>query len=242
MTIFNFLLNRQARSEKLGRYIREIVYGGNDGIVTTFAVVAGTVGANLPHSIIIVLGLANLFADGLSMATGAYLSEKSDIAQKNRTREEELVRIKKARVSQEKVVRVHLEGQGFHGADLKKAVATVTADEKVWLDTVMLAKHGHTSEDDSNPLADGLMTFCSFVFFGAIPLLPYFFGVPDASRFIVAIAGTFISLALLGGARSYVTHEKPWRGPLEIVFVGALGAIVAYLIGYIFKVAFAVQL
>ncbi len=241
MSFVTLLTSGRSRPE-LGRYIREIVYGGNDGIVTTFAVVAGTVGANLPDSIIIVLGLANLFADGLSMATGAYLSEKSDIAQKQRTRTEEGVRLRTDRAAQEAVVRDHLEKQGFHGADLASATTPVMADEKAAIDTVMLAKHGHTSDEDSSPLTDGVMTFCSFVLFGAIPLLPYFFTVSENRRFGVAVIGTFVALALLGGARSFVTREKPWRGPLEIVFVGVLGAIVAYLIGYAFKAAFAVGL
>ncbi len=242
MSFFTLLPGWHTRSPDLGRYIREIVYGGNDGIVTTFAVVAGTVGANLPHSIIVILGLANLFADGLSMATGAYLSEKSDIAQKRRTRAEEQTRLTTDTAAQTAVVKAHFQAQGFRGADLQKAVTVVTSRNKTWLDTVMLAKHGHSSDEASNPVTDGVMTFCSFVFFGAIPLLPYFFGVRDEQRFGVAIAGTFLALALLGGARSYVTREKLYRGPLEIVFVGALGALVAYLIGYAFKTAFQVAI
>lgn len=59
---------QEHHGHKLGAYIREIVYGGNDGIVTTFAVVAA-----LPHYVVIILGLANLVADVPSMATGAYL-------------------------------------------------------------------------------------------------------------------------------------------------------------------------
>lgn len=235
------LLTTREGVEKLGPYIREIVYGGNDGIVTTFAVVAGTVGANLPHSIIIVLGLANLFADGLSMATGAYLSEKSDIAQNSRLRQEEAALLAADPETQASVIRAHLAGQGFAGVDLRKATATVMADKAAALDTVMLAKHGHAGDEGSNPLADGLMTLCSFVFFGSIPLLPYFFAVDEGQRFNVAIAGTFAALALLGAARSVVTREKLYRGPLEIVFVGAIGAIVAYLIGYAFKAAFQVN-
>ncbi len=241
MSLTKFLAARGG-TEKLGPYIREIVYGGNDGIVTTFAVVAGTVGANLPHSIIIVLGLANLFADGLSMATGAYLSEKSDIAQNQRLRREEAALLKADRKTQEAVVRAHLAAQGFAGENLQKATTVMMTDDRSALDMVMLAKHGHAGDEGSSPLADGLMTLCSFVFFGAIPLLPYFFTIGAEHRFSVAIAGTFVALALLGAARSIVTREKLYRGPLEIVFVGALGAIVAYLIGAAFKTAFQVSL
>jgi VIT1/CCC1 family predicted Fe2+/Mn2+ transporter len=61
-----------------GKYLREIVYGGLDGTVTTFAVMAGATGANLPSKVIIILGLANLFADGFSMAMGSYMGERSE--------------------------------------------------------------------------------------------------------------------------------------------------------------------
>lgn len=63
----------------LERYLPELVYGGFDGCITTFAVVAGSVGANLESSIIIVLGLANLLADGFAMSIGAYLSTKATV-------------------------------------------------------------------------------------------------------------------------------------------------------------------
>ncbi|RDZ66244.1 hypothetical protein C5B90_07845 [Haloferax sp. Atlit-12N] len=64
--------------ESSGRYLPELIYGANDGIVTTFAVVAGVAGASLSPSIVIVLGFANLFADGFSMGMSNYLSERSE--------------------------------------------------------------------------------------------------------------------------------------------------------------------
>lgn len=66
---------------RIDKYLPEFVYGGIDGTVTTFAVVAATVGAGLSSSIIIILGLANLIGDGISMAISAYLSAKSEQAQ-----------------------------------------------------------------------------------------------------------------------------------------------------------------
>lgn len=235
-------LTEERHGHRLGAYIREIVYGGNDGIVTTFAVVAGTMGADLPHSIVIVLGLANLLADGLSMATGAYLSEKSDQAQWQRIKREEAKEIETMPDMESAEVRRYFAGLGFSGADLDRAVGIVTSDKKRWVDVMMVAEHGFTGGEDSSPLLDGVMTFVSFSFFGAIPLIPYFLGVPEEHRFTVAIIGTAVALVLLGAARSYVTKEKMYRGPLEIVFVGALGAVVAYAVGVLFKSAVGVAL
>jgi len=220
---------------RLGAYIREIVYGGNDGIVTTFAVVAGTVGADLPHVIVIILGLANLFADGLSMATGAYLSEKSEQAQWKRIRGEEMKEVETIPDMERAEVSDYLVKLGFAGADLERAVQIVTSNKDRWVDVMMVAEHGYAGDEDSKPLLDGIMTFLSFSMFGVIPLLPYLFHVPDEQRFVVAIIATAIALVLLGGARSYVTKEKLYKGPLEIVFVGALGAIVAYAVGVFLK-------
>jgi len=70
------MLSRQIRKNER-KYLPEFVYGGIDGAVTTFAVVAGAVGASLGPSVILILGFANLFADGFSMAVSNYLSTKS---------------------------------------------------------------------------------------------------------------------------------------------------------------------
>lgn len=227
----------ERHGHRFGRFIREIVYGGNDGIVTTFAVVAGTAGADLPHYVVIILGLANLLADGLSMATGAYLSEKSDHAQWQRVQKEEMQEVDDHPAMEREEVRAYLASLGFEGASLAHATDVVTKDRETWVKVMMIAEHGYVGSEDSHPLLDGLMTFLSFTIFGSIPLLPYVLSINVEQRFNVAIVGTFVALLLLGAARSYVTREKIYRGPLEIVFVGALGAFVAYGIGFLLRSA-----
>lgn len=71
--------------ESSGRYLAEVIYGANDGIVTTFAVVSGVAGAALNPSIVLILGAANLFADGFSMGMSNYLSEQSERAYREAT-------------------------------------------------------------------------------------------------------------------------------------------------------------
>lgn len=219
----------------LGPYIQDVVYGGNDGIVTTFAVVAGTVGADMPHYIVIILGLANLLADGTSMATGAYLSLKSERDQYRRIRREELEEIDEIPDIEREEIRIIYEHKGFSGKSLDTAVETITADKDRWADTMMLEEHGLTLESTDKPFLHGMMTLISFVIFGAIPLIPYVFGAARDSRFVIAIWSTVVALFLLGLTRSIVTRERIWRGPIEIMSVGALGAIVAYAIGVMLK-------
>lgn len=228
-------LSEDRHGSRLGPVIHDIVYGGNDGIVTTFAVVAGTVGADLPHYVVIILGFANLFADGVSMATGAFLSIKSEMDQYFRLRKEELKEIEEVPDMEEEEIRVAYAKKGFSGANLDMIVKTITSDKKRWADEMMLTEHGITEDSASQPLLHGFMTFASFLVFGSVPLLPFVFGIDATDRFVVAGVSAFFALVLLGFTRSIVTKERLFRGPLEIVSVGALGAIVAYFVGVMLK-------
>jgi vacuolar iron transporter family protein len=117
--------------------IEEFVYGATDGAVTTFAVVAGVVGAALSPSIILILGFANLFADGFSMAVGNYLGAKSqkEFIEKKRRREEwEIDNL----VEQEKQeIKDIYTQKGFKAELLNEIVNVITARRKVWIDTMM---------------------------------------------------------------------------------------------------------
>lgn len=219
----------------LGEFIHDVVYGGNDGIVTTFAVVAGTMGADLPRYIVIILGLANLFADGSSMATGAYLSLRAERDQYKRIRKEEAKEIDEDPEVEREEVREYFANRGIAGKNLSSLVDIITGNREVWLDVMMHTEHGMTEETGSRPVLHGFITFLSFVIFGAIPLIPYMFPFAQEQRFSVSIVSTLFALLILGLTRSIVTRENLIRGPLEIVSVGALGAVVAYIVGVLLK-------
>lgn len=232
----------ELHGHRLGSVIQDIVYGGNDGIVTTFAVVAGAMGAGLPRYIVIILGLANLLADGISMATGAYLSLRSQRDQYRRILREELQEIEDHPDLEREEIREFFAKKGFSGADLDRVTAVITNNNTVWADTMMHAEHGLTEESTNKPVLHALMTFVSFQIFGAIPLLPYLFTIPLEQRFTVAVISTGLALALLGFTKSWITREPLWRGPIEIVSVGAAGAFVAYGIGVLLKSTIGVAL
>lgn len=225
----------ELHGHRLGNVIQDIVYGGNDGIVTTFAVVAGTMGAGLPRYIVIILGLANLLADGISMATGAYLSLRSERDQFKRIRREELEEIEDHPDLEREEIREFFSKKGFSGEDLERVTAVITKDKTVWADTMMHAEHGLTTQSTAQPVLHALTTFLSFQLFGIIPLLPYLFSIPPDARFTVAVISTAAALLLLGFTKSWVTKENLLRGPIEIVSVGAAGAFVAYGIGVLLK-------
>ncbi len=219
----------------IGSYIQDIVFGGNDGIVTTFAVVAGTMGAELPHYIVIILGLANLLADGTSMGTGAYLSKRSERDNYERLRKEELQEIEDDPEIEAEEVRQMYRKKGFEGTDLERAVEIITSNKERWAEIMLNEEHHMTKEASDRPVVHGLLTFASFAIFGAIPLIPYLIITSSDARFPVAIVSTFFALVLLGIAKSKITRENILRGPMEIVSVGALGAFVAYGVGVLLR-------
>ena len=219
----------------LAPFIQDIVYGGIDGIVTTFAVVSGSEGAALPNYIVIILGYANLFADGLSMGVGNFLSIRSERDNYERLHKEELKEIREDPSIEREEVREIYTRKGFTGAELDMVVSRITADERIWAETMMLEEHGMSPEEAKYPWLHGVVTFISFIIFGSIPIFPYVVDVPLPLRFSIAIASTGVALALLGFLRSWVTRERLFWGPIEIVGLGAITATVAYFVGVVLK-------
>ena len=228
-------LDSDIHGHSLGPYIQDIVYGGNDGIITTFAIVAGTVGADMPHYVIIILGLANLLADGFSMGTGNYLALKSERDQYQRLLKEEKKEIRDDPDMERAEIKHFLEEKGLKGEPLKCAVNAITSNKKAWIDMMMTEEHSMTDDKNEKHAMHGFMSFIAFVIFGSIPLFPYIFGIEMELRFPVAIFSTFIALILLGFTRSYITKERLFRGPIEILTVGILGSLAAYSIGVALK-------
>ncbi len=219
-----------------GKYLGDMVYGAIDGVVTTFAVVSGVVGASLSTGVLLILGFANLLADGLSMGVGGYLSAKSEQDFQRKEREREAWEIEHVPEGERREVEEIYRRKGFEGEDLDRAMEIITGDKEVWLDTMMVEELG-IIEEQKNPAAAGVATYLSFVAAGFIPLASYLLAgvlnIPPGQLFTLAIALTFVTLFAVGSARSLII-TKPWyTAGLEMLVLGGLTAIVSYYIGNI---------
>ena len=214
-----------------GNYIQDIVYGANDGIVTTFAVVSGVEGAQLAPYVVVIMGFANVFADGLSMGLGNYLSIRSKRDNYRRILKEELNEIRDIPEIEREEIREVYRAKGFSGADLETVTRVITSNKDVWADTMMREEHGLAAEDTDRPAVHGLVTFAAFILFGSIPVLSYILPIGETQRFPVTIISTVVALLVVGLLRSWVTRERIFRGPLEILSIGTLCAAAAYLVG-----------
>lgn len=230
---------REARGEfRLGTYIGSMVYGGLDGVITTFAVVSGVAGANLGSGIILILGGANLLADGFSMATGDYLSTRSERDYYDREARRQAWEIENFPEGQRAELLALLRERGYSEEDAERMVELQTRDRERWVNAMMIEELGML-RDDGNPLANALATFVSFILAGSMPLLVYLVGlaVPIAAEtaFPISLGLTAAALFGIGAARVFVTGLNPIRSGLEMLSVGGLAGVVAYVVGALLK-------
>lgn len=214
-------------------YLREFVYGGIDGAVTTFAVVAGAVGADLSMSIILILGFANLLADGFSMSVGAYLSTKSELDNYEKHKRIEYLEIEEIPEIEREEVREIYRQKGFEGELLEQVVEVITADNDRWVDT-MMKEELEMIQETKSPLKVGAVTYLSFVVIGLIPLLAYLFTDQTESSdqlFWISSGMTSVAFGLVGWLKAYITQTNRFRAIVETLFLGASAAAVAYFVG-----------
>jgi len=217
-----------------GTYVGDLVYGALDGIITTFAVVAGAAGAALSPAVILILGFANLLGDGVSMAMGNYLSTKSEMEYKSAERAREAWEIENIPAEEREELRQIYEKKGLRGHVLEEVIDVLTSNRENWVDTMMLEELYMVPEDKS-PVKSGLATFLAFIIAGIIPLLAFIltYALPSLSDadFGISLALTALAVFAAGSARSYVTGKKWYIAGVEMTMVGSLAAGAAYLTG-----------
>lgn len=224
---------RNSWMERFETYLPEVVYGSIDGIVTTFAVVAGAAGAELNINIILILGLANLFADGLSMSIGSYLSNKAERDNYQKHLRIEAWEIENMPDDERKEIEMIYRNKGFEGKELEMVVNRITSDKKVWLDTMMKDELG-LSEQRKSPFKAGLSTLLAFIFSGAVPLTAYILAYAGKYRidpFVLSSLVTVFTFILIGYIKTYVTQIGLLRSILETLLLGTAAAMAAYFLG-----------
>lgn len=215
-------------------YISEFVYGGIDGVITTFAVVAGAAGANAELYWVLIFGFANLIADGFSMSVGNYFSVKADRDNYDKHRKIEYWEIENLREREVQEIREIYEAKGFKGELLEQVVEVITSDKEVWVDT-MMKEELEMTKDEKTPSKTAFATFLSFNVVGIIPLLAYIFAqFMDLNRdhlFLISCISTAAALMFVGFLKSKVTEKSFLKGIMETLILGGMAAFLAYYVG-----------
>lgn len=220
-------MSAKKNSHSLAEHLGDAIYGALDGTVTTFAVMAGAIGANLETRVIIILGLANLIADGFSMAVGSYLSEQSQIEY----HQNQIKSLKKSINQKTTTANLQLkaiyQNKGFQEPLLSQVVNVIAHHPKSWLNDLMQFKQINRVEN--SPRITSLVTFTSFVVIGFMPILPLIL-IKDISFLNIIL---FVSTVLfgVGALRSRLSPKSWWRSGLEIMVAGVAASLIAFGIG-----------
>lgn len=214
-------------------YLRDTVYGAIDGAVTTFAIVAGVAGAGLSPAVIIALGIANVLADGLSMAAGNYSGTKAELDDIRRLRKIEARHIDTEPEGERLELREILRQKGLSGDVLEAATDQIAANRRASIQLMLVDEYG-MAPVEPHPFRAALATFAAFLAAGMIPLLPFLLGLADAFRLSAIMTG--IVFFAIGAAKSIWSLSAWWRSGAETLIIGGVAAGVAYFVGTLFNV------
>ena len=212
-------------------YLRDWVYGGIDGAVTTFAIVAGVIGAELSNRVVLIS------ASPTWWPTASPWPRATTAAPRPSTRSRRTCAPSRSAISRRcRTASARdppdLPRQGLQGRDLERAVDVITADHDRWVDTMLAEEYGLPKAVRS-PLKAAASTFASFVLCGAVPLLPFLVGVPAA--FYISVVMTALVFFLIGSTKSRWSPVSWWRSGSETMAIGLGAAVLAFVIGYALK-------
>lgn len=241
--------NSENHAGGASEYLKSIVYGGLDGIITTFATVTSVAGADLSPLLVLVFGIAHLVADGISMGMGDALSEQAELDLNLSEREREKWEMKNHPEGEfAEMYEIYVERYKMSHDDAVALLKILWKYEDAFLDTMMVEELGLLKPGDESPLTAGMITFLAFVAFGLVPLISYCLGViPSLSwsadtMFYTAVFLTVLTLFVLGVVKGYLTRPANLpvvsvcvKSGLFIALNGALAALVGYLIGFALK-------
>ncbi len=229
---------RLSGSYEAESYVSDFIYGAIDGTVTTFAVVAGVAGAGLDERIIILLGVANLAADGFSMAASNFLGTRAEDHAREKARKQEADHIARYPEGEREEIRQIFWEKGFRDDDLQRIVEIITGDEKCWIETMLREEYGYSAHQRSATRA-AIVTFAAFLIVGAIPLISFLLNwltpVSMADPFAWSCWLTGGAFVVIGAMKSRFSLQHWFVSATETLVLGGLAATIAYVLGEALK-------
>lgn len=213
-----------------GSLLRDIILGWQDGIVSVLGIVLGVAAATASVRLVLISGLASLFAEAASMAAVAYTSSKAarDYYYKLLRREEkEVEEIPQTEVQE---IRDIYFRKGFRGEDLEHIVVRITSDKKLWVETMMAEELRLFPEEYQSPGKSSIIVGVSDAVGSFVPLLPFAF-MSLQTAVIASVAVSIVLLFATGGVKARLTIGDWKKSGLEMALVGSAAAVFGYLIG-----------
>jgi VIT1/CCC1 family predicted Fe2+/Mn2+ transporter len=221
----------------MGRMLRNLILGGQDGIVNVLGIVLGVATATSSTYIVLLAGLAATFAESISMAAVAYTSTRAEAEHYESERKRETREIDEAPLAEKREIKDIYRKKGFSGKLLDGIVRRITSDRKVWLETMMREELGlENPSEGMTPFWQAAIVGGSALIGSFVPILPFFF-LPVAVSMPVSLAASLALLFIMGAYKSSETSGKWLKGGLELMVIGGAAALAGYAVGLFFKVS-----
>ena len=226
-------MQKEHDHNKRGSNLKDVILGGQDGLVNVLGVILGVAAATYNTKIVIIAGLAATFAESMSMAAVAYTSTKAALSYYLSQLDREETEIEKTpRLEKREIYNIYYN-KGFRGKLLNQIVKKIISDKKIWLDTMMVEELGLTHIKNIRPGKSALIVGASAIIGSLIPLLPFFF-LPVKLGIIIASGLAALTLFITGMIKAKLTVGSKFRSGLEMLIIGMLAALAGYLIGVLF--------
>jgi vacuolar iron transporter family protein len=213
--------------------IREVVFGMQDGLVSTVAVASSVMAATGQRAVVFVAGLTSALAGMVSMGTGSYLSSKAE-KELHLSEIESEARELDAKPEEEMAELIEIYRQeGLTLEEAERLAERVASDRDLWLKTLAEKELGLSLDSLKNPSLDAITMGISFGLGALVPLVPYPF-MSTMAVIAVSIAVTVAALFVVGMIKARVIHKHPLRSGLEIMLLGTASGVLGYLIGFLF--------
>jgi VIT1/CCC1 family predicted Fe2+/Mn2+ transporter/rubrerythrin len=228
------ILGRERWHRAGGGWIAGAIYGANDGLAAVFGIVAGVSGATNGGQLVLTAGLAGAIASALSMATGAFLAERSEVEVGAANLEQERREIAQHPEEEREELALFLQLKGIERA-AAEAIAAKLAEYPEAMLTILAGEEFGSLKTEGNAgqaaLAGGLSTAAGAI----VPVLPFIF-MTGTAAFVVAAAVSLVAHFLVGAAKSLVTLRSWWAAGMEMTLAGILVGGVLYSVGLVLPV------
>ncbi len=213
-----------------GSQLRDLILGGQDGLVNVLGLVLGVASATNDARIVLVAGFAALAAESISMAAVAYTSAKAARSFYESEKAREYQEVEETPEEEREEIRRIYRAKGFSGKLLEQIVKHITEDKDRWVDVMMKDELNLSEEDHKDPLQEAWVVGVSTVVGSAVPLLPFFL-LPMASAMPTAVVLSCLVLFGAGAYKAQVTVGVWWKSGIEMALIGLTAAVLGYLIG-----------
>ena len=226
---------RIARSEgrhraEVGGVLRAVVFGVNDGLVSNFSLVMGVAGGTSNNSIVLLAGIAGLVAGAFSMASGEWISIRSQrelYENELRIEQEELRAFPEEERDELEMI---YRAKGISADDARALVDTLMDRNDVALDTLAREELGLDPQTLGSPWVAAGSSFVAFALGAALPVIPFLFGSGTAATVVAAVL-SIVALFAVGASTSIFTGRHAGRAGLRMALIGAVVAAFTFGIG-----------